>query len=227
MTTEPVARLWLGRIDASDDDLGSAWLGQDEAARLQAMTSPARRRSFLTGHWQARVLAAEWLQVETPRIHLRRHDDGRPLVVVDGAPSSLSLSLSHSGDWLAVALATLPVGIDVELPRRRRDLHALARFTFSPEEVARLDGLDDAAYGTAFHRLWTLKEARGKRSGTGLLPGESRRVTSLPSDANSADATSWAFGDGALALAIEAGTRIDIVGGDGLGSPMWWRYRED
>ena len=227
MAESAAARLWLGRLDAFGDDLGSDWLCDDEADRLQAMTAEVRRRSFLAGHWQARVLAADWLQVEPQRIALNRHDDGRPLLLVDGAPASLSLSLSHSGDWLEIALAVVPVGVDVELPRRARDLRALARFTFSPEEVASLDGLEDAGYSLAFHRLWTLKEARGKRSGAGLLPGQSRRVTSLQSDADTAEATSWAFGDGALSVAIAPGMRVEIDGGEGLHTPAHWRYRED
>ena len=230
MDAQPATRIWLASLDDAADtaiDAGVDWLSDDEATRLQAMTSDVRRRSFLAGHWQARVLAAGWLQVHARRIALHRHDDGRPCLSVDGDPSGLSLSLSHSGDWLAIALATVPVGIDVELPRRPRDLQALARFTFSPEEVAGLDGLDDAGYCAAFHRLWTLKEARGKRSGTGLLPGESRRVTSLPSDADTAEATSWAFGDGALSIAIDPGTRVEIVGGEGLRAPAYWRYRKD
>lgn len=215
----------LARLDNIADEDGTDWLSDDEAGRLQAMTSPVRRRSFLAGHWQARELAADWLQLETRRIALHRHEDGRPRLLVDGAPSPLSLSLSHSGDWLAIALATVPVGIDVELPRRQRDLHALARFTFSPEEVARLDGLEDAAYSGAFHRLWTLKEARGKRMGEGLLPGRSRLVTAAPSDPHDADAMTWSLADGALAIAIDAGTELALQGMEALGQPAHWRYR--
>ena len=220
-------------MHASDAALSGGdhdWLSDDETSRLQTMTSPTRRRSFLAGHWRARELMGDWLQVDPRRIMLQRHDDGRPRLEVDGDASPLSLSLSHSGDWLAIALATVPVGIDVEVPSRQRDLRGLARFAFSPDEVARLNALDvsdDAGYSAAFHRMWTLKEARGKRSGTGLLPGESRRVTSLPSDADAAEATNWSFGEGALALAVDPGTRIDIVGGEGLLAPAHWRYRED
>ena len=78
--------------------------------------------SFLAGHWLARRVTADWLQLDAARIALDRHPDGRPLLLVDDAPASLSISLSHSGDWLAIALATVPVGIDIELPRRLRDL---------------------------------------------------------------------------------------------------------
>ena len=139
MDAQPATRIWLASLDDAADtaiDAGVDWLSDDEGTRLQAMTSDVRRRSFLAGHWQARVLAAGWLQVHARRIALHRHDDGRPCLSVDGDPSALSLSLSHSGDWLAIALATVPVGIDVELPRRPRDLQALARFTFSPEDPA-------------------------------------------------------------------------------------------
>ena len=123
MDAQPATRIWLASLDDAADtaiDAGVDWLSDDEATRLQAMTSDVRRRSFLAGHWQARVLAAGWLQVHARRIALHRHDDGRPCLSVDGDPSALSLSLSHSGDWLAIALATVPVGIDVELPRRPR-----------------------------------------------------------------------------------------------------------
>ena len=227
MDQRPAGRVWLLPLDvagALPDGDHHDWLSGDEASRLQAMTSATRRRSFLAGHWRARELAADWLQLETRRIALHRHEDGRPQLVVDGAPSHLSLSLSHSGEWLAIALATVPVGIDVELPRRQRDLHALARFTFSPEEVASLDGLDEATYGGAFHRLWTLKEARGKRLGEGLLPGRSRLVTAAPSDPHDADAMTWSLADGALALAIDPGSDLVLQGMDALGGPSHWRY---
>lgn len=227
MATPPAARIRLARLDGFADDLGADWLTDDEAARLQAMTAPARRRSFLGGHWLAREVAAEWLQTDAARIALHRHDDGRPLLLVDGAPSALSLSLSHSGHWLAVALATAPVGVDVEMPRRVRDLHALARFAFSPEEAERLARMPETERAAAFHVLWTLKEARGKRTGEGLLPAHSRRVTALPCDAASAEALTWRLRDGALALAIAPGARIEIDDGDALGERAHWRYRED
>ena len=222
-------RIRLAHLDAVADEAAAGadrWLTADEAMRLRAMSAPARRRGFLAGHWLARKLAADWLQADIARVALHRHPDGRPRLLVDDAPSQLSLSLSHSGDWLACAIASVPVGIDVELPRRRRDLHALARFAFAPEEADRLSELPEEDRAAAFHELWTLKEARGKRTGEGLLPAQSRRVSTLPSDAGAAEATSWAFHDGALALAIDAGAAIDVEGGESLGNPRYWRYIE-
>ena len=229
MGDRPAGRVWLAPLHAVDDASGGGdpdWLSDDEASRLQAMTSQTRRRSFLAGHWRARELAGDWLQVDPRRIALHRHGDGRPRMDVDGAPLPLSLSLSHSGDWLAIALATVPVGIDVELPRRQRNLDALARFTFSPEEAERLLAVPEEARSQAFHVMWTLKEARGKRLGEGLLPGRARRVTASPSDKENADASSWEIDTGALALAIQPGARVEVIGGEVLNAPAWWRYRE-
>ena len=220
------ARLHVLPVAAAAAEAGAQgleWLTDAERQRLQAITSPARRDTFLAGHWQARALAAQWLQVDARRIALDAHAEGRPLLRVDGDAVPLHVSLSHSGDWLALALADAPVGVDVELPRRERDWAALARFVFSPEERQRLHDVDDAERTRMFHALWTLKEARGKRSGEGLQPRAARMVTAQPADAAGAEALGWAFGGGALALALTPGTRLEHAEG-ALGVPSHWRY---
>lgn len=199
------------------------WLTDAERQRLQAITSPSRRDAFLAGHWQARALAAQWLQLDAGRIALDAYPDGRPRLRLDGDAAPLQVSLSHSGDWLALALADAPVGVDVELPQRARDWNALARFVFSPEERQRVRDADDATRAEVFHALWTLKEARGKRSGEGLQPRAARTFTAQPADAAGAEALGWAFGGGALALALAPGTRLERAG-DTLGAPSHWRY---
>ncbi|MDE2406457.1 MAG: 4'-phosphopantetheinyl transferase superfamily protein [Xanthomonadaceae bacterium] len=188
----------------------SQWMTVHELQCLQAMTAPARRESFIAGHWQARQLAAQWLQLAPARIGLDIHPDGRPRLLVDAQPSSLHLSLSHGGGHLALALSELPVGVDVEIPRKPRDLLALAGFSFSSEEVAQLRACDAQARGALFHHYWALKEARGKRSGEGLLPAQARRFSARPAIAASAEGCSWRVGEGALALCVAAGTRIDV-----------------
>lgn len=222
----PAAHLYVLPIAVAAgvaDAQGLDWLTEAERQRLQAITSPARRDTFLAGHWQARRLAAQWLQLDVRRIALDAHADGRPLLRVDGDAVPLHVSLSHSGDWLALALADAAVGVDVELPQRERDWEALARFVFSPEERQRLRDIDDAERTRMFHALWTLKEARGKRSGEGLQPRAARMVTAQPADAAGAEALGWAFGGGALALALTPGTRLERADG-ALGIPTHWRY---
>lgn len=202
---------------------GLGWLTDAEAQRLHGMRSPARRASFLAGHWQARRLAARWLGVKAARITLGNFTDGRPAVYCDGDPVRLSLSLSHSGDWLALALGEVAVGVDVELPRRSRDLDALARSVFSPADQHRLQAMAAEERAPAFFELWALHEARGKRSGEGMQPGTSRSVQLQACGRESAHGLSWRFRGGALALAITPGVRVEFLG-ESPCDPACWRY---
>lgn len=229
-----IVRVQLARIvevAARAQADGLAWLTEAERQRLQAISVAARRDSFLAGHWQARQLAARWLQLDAGRIALDAHADGRPLLRVDGGPAPLHVSLSHSGEWLALALAQTPVGIDLELPQRERerDWLALARFVFSPEERQRLHEAEGAARADVFHVLWALKEARGKRGGEGLQPRAARGFSACSCVQAQAEAVSWGFGNGALALALQPGTRVELDAaaiGETLRAPLYWRYRQ-
>jgi phosphopantetheinyl transferase len=89
---------------------------------------------------------------------------GRPLVRTNHA-DDLRVSIAHKDD-LAVALATRgeDVGVDVERIEARGESFAATAFT-AAERALVLPGEDEAEWMT---RLWTAKEAVGKRNGTGL-----------------------------------------------------------
>src|SRR5262249_36616063 len=72
-----------------------------------------------------------------------------------------SVSLSHSGGWVACAISDAgPVGIDIEVHRPHRNLHGIAAAAFGPGEQTQV--ATDGAAG--FYRIWTLKEAMAKAS---------------------------------------------------------------
>lgn len=205
---------------------GSGWLTAAEGERLAAMGSAERRRQFVAGHWLARVAAGTVLGIEVDGCTLVRADDGSPRLQVDGRDSDWHVSLSHSGDWVACALAPAPVGVDLEMPRRRRELMGLAAFAFSPDECRRLAALDDAARSDEFHRLWSLKEARGKRLGEGLLPRRSRRVTAVPSGPAEAHAATWPLAGGTLSIAGDRPASFVVSGLADASAPSCWRFVE-
>lgn len=226
--TAASARIHLARIDAVAARARAAgldWLTTAERARLAGMQAPARQASFLAGHWLAREQAAAWLRRDVDALVLDVHPDGRPRLRADNTAAPLHVSISHSDGWLALALADAPVGVDLELPQRTRDWLALARFVFSPAETRWLQDVPDAERAGVFHVLWTLKEARGKRHGEGLQPRAARRIAAEACAVDRAEATSWAWGDGALALALAPGARIEIAGAAALEAPAYWRYR--
>ena len=124
--------------------------------------SPPRRASFLAG----RSLLATWCQLrygcsELPEMVMGPH--GRPAF---SDPSLPEFSISHSGDWLWLAIGEASLGLDVEQHRPRRNLGKLMDHVLSPLELAWVSSQDDEL--SAFYRLWTLREAVLKASGRGL-----------------------------------------------------------
>ncbi len=71
-------------------------------------------------------------------------------------------SISHSGDYVAVAFSHRPVGVDIQCPVKP-DQQALYRFC-TEEERAYLDN----GRQECFFTLWTMKEAYAKMHGCGL-----------------------------------------------------------
>ena len=221
----PKARVQLARVDAIATG-ALDWLTRDERRRFDEMASIERRDAFVAGHRLARDLGARWHAVAPARISVHRHDDGRPCLHLDDAPSPFSISLSHSGDWILAGIATVPIGVDVEVPRRPRNIDRLARHAFAPEDVDRLLALPTAERLGAFHELWALQEARGKRTGEGFLPGHSRRIRVFTAEREVAEAFSWRLGEGgAVAIALQGAPAPELDDDGCLAHPRGWRFQ--
>ncbi|MEO8742385.1 MAG: 4'-phosphopantetheinyl transferase superfamily protein [Lysobacteraceae bacterium] len=202
------------------------WMGAEESDRLAAMGSQKRRRQFIAGHWLARVMAGQLTDTHPCDWLLTTTSLGAPGLVRRDAstPRGLHLSLSHSGETIAVAIADFPVGVDLESPARTRDWLALADHTFAPEEIARLRAVAASEQQDLFHSYWTLKEASGKRAGTGLQPSQARKQCAIACDECDAIAISWQFDGQHLALVGERGMQISARGIPGVARRCAWRF---
>lgn len=95
---------------------------------------------------------------------------GKPLL-----PGGPCFNLSHSGDYLLLAVSPLPVGVDIER-RRAVDYHRLAKRCFHPAEQEALRRAADVQ--AVFFDIWACRESCLKAVGCGLtLPPHSFRVS--------------------------------------------------
>jgi len=123
---------------------------------------PASRQEF--GRRLLQHLAAT--AFGTDRIAIGAEPSGRPILL--DPPKPAFISLTHSGQVVAAALARRPVGIDAEqLPRAPHHPRLVPRVC-SPVEIDALDRLAPNERDEAFMRIWTRKEAYGKALGVGL-----------------------------------------------------------
>ena len=102
----------------------------------------------------------------------------------NGCLKNLHFSLSHSGDWMVVAVARgVELGVDLEIHDLRRDVLRLARRFFAEMECRDLLALEGEDRVQRFYDLWTLREARVKALG-GTLGREMERVAFRINDAD-------------------------------------------
>ena len=122
-------------------------------------TEPLRQRQSQLARQTARLLLppGAWT--------FESEDSGRPRIMSpDGQPCP-DLSISHSGPWVAVALTHWGrLGVDVEVPKQRRDAKALAEAYLSPAELRAVT--EDGE--PALLAFWTMREAMAKLSHGGL-----------------------------------------------------------
>jgi 4'-phosphopantetheinyl transferase len=145
-------------------------LTEGEAKRAKSYRRDEDRNRFVTGNALLRLAIADRLgqPAEIARSCERCGEPhGKPVVL----GSDLQVSVSHSGQWIAVALTELgPVGVDVEEIKENTVLDSMFRYVFSPEELSYL-----SHPGDHFYRAWARKESVLKATGEGLR----RRMSEL------------------------------------------------
>ena len=165
------AEVWWARRQDAAANL-SGLLDQAEQERWAAYRRDADRERFLVGCALAKTVIAAGTGQRPAEVSFDRtcRQCGKP----HGKPAlrggDLEFSVTHAGDLVAVAVATAPVGVDVEQVkgRPRGDPATLARVVFSEPEQAALAAVHPSARARAFLVAWTRKEAVTKAQGDGL-----------------------------------------------------------
>jgi len=169
----PCTVWWSRPREATEAQL--ALLSEGERARHASLRSDEDRARFATGRLIARAALgrrtgqapdAVELDATCPRCGAQH---AKP--VAGGAAAGLELSISHSGDRVAVAVAEgAQVGIDVEGPSALGggDGRDLWEAVLRPSEQALVARLPEELRAEAFLGAWTRKEAILKATGDGL-----------------------------------------------------------
>lgn len=139
-------------------------VAREELDRAARFVHDIDARRHILGRGIVRLLLGPLLGIDAGAICFTTSGLGKPLLE-DGP----SFSISHSGDYVLVALAAEGrLGADVEAIRPLRNLPSLARTSFGADEYEHVMGLPEAERLLPFFRTWTRKEAILKALGCGL-----------------------------------------------------------
>lgn len=178
----PVGEAHLWSLAPSPDF--ASFLSPAEAGRHRGIADPEAALHYATSQGGLRYILGRYLQADPTSIPLLRHQRGKPYV--SGGPE---FNITHTGDYILIAFADRPVGLDVEIANRRVSARALAAKFFSPREIAHLESVPEALLSATFLRFWVAKEGTVKLSGDGIYHGLRDVEVSLDAAAYSPSAT--------------------------------------
>ncbi len=98
-----------------------------------------------------------------------------------------NFSISHSKEKVAVAIADVPVGIDIQkcVDRDKETLLAMGEKVFSQQEMAMLRNAATERLQECFTQMWAIKESYVKMLGTGLANATDIDISAIINSAHS------------------------------------------
>lgn len=164
----PAPTLCLGgavRVYQLNLDHAEAWaqlLTQEERAHASRFRFAIDHDRNVIGRAAARVAIGDALGIPPLDVVFTTGPQGKPC-------SPVKFNVSHSGEWVLLALSSedREVGVDVELARPDLELMDIARTVFTSQELDLLRQ-DPEQIRSRFFRIWARKEAVLKAWGTGF-----------------------------------------------------------
>ena len=165
-----VVLLWQWDLD--DPGISDpAVLSAEERSRADRFVVAHGGRRFAAGRAALRQTLAALRGVAAAALVFSTGPNGKPFL-----PGGPHFNLSHTGAVALFAVATFPVGVDVEAVRTVEP--GVANSVFTPGELTYLAGLPSPERRAAFFRGWTRKEAVIKANGGSIA--ELQAIAVLP-----------------------------------------------
>lgn len=151
------------------EKLAFSILSVEERARVEKFAQMPDRHRCALGHIALRRLLGAYGGVPPCKIQMSRGKYGKLSCDTDQSMDRMEFNLSHSGDWIVIALSrTFCLGVDVEEMDERKDKGKMAERFFHPAEVSAYHLAPEQERQVLFYRYWTAKEALLKGRGDGL-----------------------------------------------------------
>ncbi|PKH54911.1 4-phosphopantetheinyl transferase [Shewanella sp. Choline-02u-19] len=156
-----------------------SWLPQDEIDKVDRYIQQTAKVQGLMVRGYLRALLSHHGKLQPDEWQFEYGEKGKPrLTQAQFERTGIDFNLSHSGDWLLLAIhqqpvedkvpSTLELGVDIERCRTSTNIHSILNHYFSEPETAALLALPNELQRDRFFDLWALKESYIKAKGLGL-----------------------------------------------------------
>lgn len=162
----------ISKVSDAQLEKATAFLSTSEKERLSNMISVKRQREFVAGHYLLRRLLSQSFGTPIEQIEIKSLQSGA-LVTADNNLGYVSLS--HSFNYVAIALSSCPVGLDMEKMRAKDNFNEILEQIDAVKSAGELMK-EGYSLQETFFRLWTKREAVYKLNS--VLPFEDKKKIS-------------------------------------------------
>ncbi|PWT77349.1 MAG: hypothetical protein C5B59_04275 [Bacteroidetes bacterium] len=142
-----------------------ALLDVEEAEKASRFRQDKDRQRFITSRIALKLLLAKFVAIDPSKVRISPGENKKPYVIHD-KQIKLEFNLTHAGDWILIAIASVAIGIDMEKIDGMFAFHDIMEFSFLPEEIQFVQNADIPRQ--QFYTMWTRKEAMLKATAKGL-----------------------------------------------------------
>lgn len=163
-------KITIWRIKTADflfklDDF-KAILDVVETAKFLRFKIEADQQTRIISRAILRILLGRYLNIDPEEIQFTLNHQKKPILKNSNA-ENLHFNVSHSGNWILIAVSTYPIGVDLEYIDTSFTYQNLLNFSFNIEEKNYIQ--TSKLPHQTFYQLWTRKEALLKATGKGLI----------------------------------------------------------
>jgi 4'-phosphopantetheinyl transferase len=143
----------------------SSVMNTDELARSKRYLQLKDRNRFIISRGALRTILGRYLNLRPSSIEFGLHQNKKPYIK-NTSNTPPFYNVSHSGDWIVIAVSDSEIGVDTELVEQSFDFRDIIKDYFSLGEISYIN--ENEAPCEGFFKLWTRKEALTKATGKGL-----------------------------------------------------------
>lgn len=140
-------------------------LNPEEKSKSALFYHETDKYKFIIGKAMLRMLLGDYLNKNPETLDFTLGVNMKPVLKMDN-DISMHFNLSHSGEYILIAVSDSPVGIDIERYETDLNINEVIEIAFSAKEIRYLKRQTNP--DKTFFKLWTRKEALLKATSKGL-----------------------------------------------------------
>jgi 4'-phosphopantetheinyl transferase len=145
----------------------STLISPEEKQKAAGFKKPDDARLYILRHGMVRVILGQFIHEDPAKIQIVRTKSGKPALNPEGKFSDVRFSLSHTDEMVCLGITrNYEIGLDITTTNPHTPFSEITHYLFTPGEIRWLEHTIPEQRPKQFFRIWSLKEAILKATGS-------------------------------------------------------------